>query len=162
MVGADGVTLIETKVAGVIVRTVEPVMDPRVAVIVVCPFVTLVASPLLGAALLIVAIAGTELFQITDALILRVLPSVYVPVAVSCSVVPNAIEALPGVIEIETRAALVTVRLVDPVTTPELAAMTVEPVPTAVANPVAEIVAAPGCEELQFTTLVKFCVVPSL
>jgi len=79
-----------------------------------------------------------------------------VPVAVNCCFVPNAIEEFPGVIAIETRAALVTVRVVDPLTVPELAAMMVAPAPIPVANPALEIVATPGCEELQFTTLVRF------
>ncbi len=78
------------------------------------------------------------------------------PVAVNCCFVPNAIEEFPGVIAIETRAALVTVRVVDPLTVPELAAMMVAPAPIPVANPALEIVATPGCEELQFTTLVRF------
>ena len=76
MEGTAGVTLIETNVAGVTVREVEPTIDPKVAVIVVCPVVTLVASPRVGAALLIVATAGTELLQATELVILRVLPSV--------------------------------------------------------------------------------------
>ena len=76
MVGTAGVTLIESKVAGVTVRAVEPMIDPKVAVTVVCPVATLVASPILGAALLIVATAGTELLQATELEILRVLPSV--------------------------------------------------------------------------------------
>ena len=74
----------------------------------------------------------------------------------NCCFVPNAIEEFPGVIAIETRAALVTVRVVDPLTVPELAAMMVAPAPIPVANPALEIVATPGCEELQFTTLVRF------
>jgi hypothetical protein len=70
--------------------------------------------------------------------------------------VPNAIEEFPGVIAIETRAALVTVRVVDPLTAPELAAMVVVPAPVPAANPAFDIAATPGCEELQFTTLVRF------
>jgi hypothetical protein len=74
--GTAGATLIESKAAGVTVRAVEPVIDPKVAVIAVCPVVALVASPMLGAMLLIVATAGTELLQATELVILRVLPSV--------------------------------------------------------------------------------------
>ena len=74
--GTDGVTLIETRVAGVTVRAVEPLIDPRAAVIVVCPVATLVASPMLGATLLTVATPGTELLQPTELVIIRVLPSV--------------------------------------------------------------------------------------
>jgi hypothetical protein len=74
--GPAGVTLIETKLAGLTVRAVEPMIGPRVAVIVVCPVVALAASPILRGALLIVATAGTELLQATELVILRVLPSV--------------------------------------------------------------------------------------
>lgn len=78
------------------------------------------------------------------------------PVAVNCWFVPNAMEELPGVTAIETRAALVTVRVVDPLTVPEVAAMVVFPVPVPVTNPALEIVATVSCEELQFTELVRF------
>jgi len=74
--GNAGVMLIETKLAGVMARAVEPMIDPRAAEIVVCPVARLVASPIFGAALLIVATAGTELLQATELVILRVLPSV--------------------------------------------------------------------------------------
>jgi hypothetical protein len=74
--GAAGVTLMETSVAGVTVSAVEPTLEPKVAVIVVCPVARLVASPTLGAELLMVATAGTELLQATELVILRVLPSV--------------------------------------------------------------------------------------
>lgn len=78
------------------------------------------------------------------------------PVAVFCCFVPNGIAELAGVIAIETRAAVVTVRVVDPLTVPELAAMVAVPTPVPVANPALEIVATPVCEELQFTTPVRF------
>ena len=74
--GTAGVTLIETRVAGVTVKTVEPTIDPRVAVIVVCPVATLPAIPTVGAVLPIVATAGTELLQTTELVMFSVLPSV--------------------------------------------------------------------------------------
>lgn len=76
MVGTAGVTVIESNVAGVTVKVVEPLIDPEVALIVLCPVVTLVACPTLGAVLLIVATAGAELLQVTELVRLRVLPSV--------------------------------------------------------------------------------------
>jgi hypothetical protein len=85
-----------------------------------------------------------------------------VPVAVNCCFVPNAIEEFPGVMAIETRAAVVTVRVVEPLIVPEVAAITAAPGPTPVASPALEIVATPGCEELQLTTLLRFWVLPSL
>ena len=65
-------------------------------------------------------------------------------------------EEFGGVIAIETKAALVTVKVVDPLTVPELAAIVVVPVAIPVASPALEIVAIPGCEELQFTMVVRF------
>lgn len=76
--------------------------------------------------------------------------------------VPNAIEGFAGVTATAARAALVTVRVVDPVTAPELAAIVVVPTPVLVASPPLEIVATPGEEELQLTALVRYCVLPSL
>ena len=76
IVGKAGLMVIEINVAGVTVKTVEPLIDPEVAVIVVCPVATLAACPMLGAVLLIVATTGAELLQVTDAVRLRVLPSV--------------------------------------------------------------------------------------
>jgi hypothetical protein len=56
----------------------------------------------------------------------------------------------------------VTVRVVDPLTVPELAAMVVVPVPIPVASPAVEIVAIAPEEELQVTVPVMFCVLPSV
>jgi len=46
MVGIAGVTVIDSNVAGVTVNTVEPLIAPLLAVIVVCPVDTLVACPI--------------------------------------------------------------------------------------------------------------------
>ena len=80
----------------------------------------------------------------------------------NCWFVPDAIEGFPGVTAMETRAAAATVRVVDPLTVPELAAMVVVPTPVPVARPPLEIVATPCDEELQLTVLVRFCELPSL
>ena len=82
--------------------------------------------------------------------------------AVNCWFVPKAIDGLAGVTTIETRAALVTVRVVDPLIVPEVAAIVVVPVPVPVASPALEIVATAGEEELQVTVPVMFCVVASV
>jgi hypothetical protein len=71
-------------------------------------------------------------------------------------------EGAEGVTTMETRAAVVTVRVVDPLTVPELAATVVVPTPIPVARPPLEIVATPCDEELQFTALVRFWELPSL
>jgi hypothetical protein len=85
-----------------------------------------------------------------------------VPVAVNCWVAPSAIEEFSGDNAMETRAAVVTVRVVDPLTVPELAATVVVPTPVPVARPPLEIVATPCDEELQFAVLVRFWELPSL
>jgi hypothetical protein len=85
-----------------------------------------------------------------------------VPVAVNCWFVPDVIEGFAGVTAMDTRVAAVTLRVVDPLTVPELAATVVVPTPFPVARPPLEIVATPGDEELQVTVLVRFCVLPSV
>lgn len=73
-----------TSAAAVTVNVVLPEISPDVAVIVVMPAATEVASPLKPAALLIVAVAGTEEVQVTDVVRSCVGPAVYVPVATNC------------------------------------------------------------------------------
>ena len=53
--------------------------------------------------------------------------SVKVPVAVNCCLRPSAIDGLAGVTAIETSAGCVTVRVVDPLTVPEVAWIVVTP-----------------------------------
>ena len=65
MLGLTGVTTIEDSVAFVTVRVVVP-ETPRVAVIVVEPGATDVASPLEAVALLIVATPKVEEFHVTN------------------------------------------------------------------------------------------------
>src|SRR5580704_6885303 len=62
--------------------------------------------------------------------------------------------------------AVVTVRFADPLISPEVAVITVVPLPTPVASPLAPgvllIVATAGSEEVHCTELVTFCWDPSL
>jgi hypothetical protein len=62
-----GVTARESSIAGLTVSEVDPDMPPEVAVIVVEPEVTEVASPFEPAALLMVATPLDEELQVTDA-----------------------------------------------------------------------------------------------
>jgi len=79
-----------------------------------------------------------------------------------CSVVPNAAEAFAGVTAIEVNDAGFTVRVVEPVTLPEVAVIVVVPVATLVARPALLIAATLVADELQITVLVRFWVLPSL
>ncbi len=110
-----GVTAIETSVAGVTVRTVEPLIEPEVAWIVDVPVPTPVATlPAMVATLVVAEDQVTELVRFC------VLLSLYVPVAVKVSVRPLAMEGFAGVTAMET-SATVTVNPVEPVIEPEVA-----------------------------------------
>jgi hypothetical protein len=116
-VGFDGVTVIETTVAGVTVSVVALEVELYVAVIVVVPAPTVVARPFES----IVAVLVDELDHTTELLKSCEVPSAYVPVAVNCSVLPSATDGFDGPTEIELKAAAVIVTLICVVTEPELA-----------------------------------------
>ena len=67
IVGFAGVTPMETSVAAVTVRVIVPDTPPEVAVMVVEPALSAVASPMVLAVLLIEATAELDELQVTDA-----------------------------------------------------------------------------------------------
>ena len=78
--------------------------------------------------------------------------SVYVPVAVNCSVVPFAIDGLPGVTAIDTSVAAVTVSVTGGLVTPPSVAVICDvPTPIPVANPAALTVATEAVPEFHVT-----------
>lgn len=87
-------------------------------------------------------------------------PSVNVPVAVNCSVVPSGIEALSGVTEIATSCAVVTVSTVLPDTVPLVAEIVVCPIAFDVHTPPVLIVAVAKEDEAHVTALVMSSVLP--
>ena len=101
----------ETRV-DVTVSPVEPTIEPDSACaarIVVVPCITAVANP-------VPVIVATDCLvedQVTELVRFCVLPSVYVPVAVNCTVRPLAAEGLAGVTAMETSLAGVTLKLVE-------------------------------------------------
>ena len=88
---------------------------------VVVPFATAVASPLVPAVLLIVAMFVWLELHVTVVVRFCVLLSEYVPVAVNCSVPVVPIVGFAGVTAIETSVAAVTARVVEPLIAPETA-----------------------------------------
>ena len=85
-----------------------------------------------------------------------VLPSLKVPVAANCSLVPFAIEELPALIAIDCRVAAVTERGKVLEVIPLCVALTLlEPVPTPEAKPAAMLTAA-ALDELQVAEFVRF------
>ena len=115
--GLAGVTAIDTRVAGVTVSVVLPVMLLEAAWIVVVPAPTAVAKP----AALIVATVTTEELHVAVLLRFCVVPSLNVPVAVNCCVPPFATDGFAGVMAIDTSVAAVTVSVVLPLMLPEVA-----------------------------------------
>lgn len=154
----NGVTAIEARVAGKTVRAAEPEMEPEVAVIVADPVTTGVASPV-GP---IVAIEVADDFQLTEFVRSCVVPSVKVPIAWSCCVVPRGTDAVGGVTAIETKAAGVTDRLVAPVIDTAEALIVVVPTDCDIARPAAETVATVGASNVQAADAVKSSVLPSV
>jgi hypothetical protein len=165
ILGLTGVIAIETSVAEVTVRVVEPDILPDVAEIVVEPAFTEVANPLEPPALLIAATPAFDEFQVIAVVRFCVEPSEYVPVAVNCRVVPLTMLGLIGSTVRDMSVAAVTVRVVDPEILPDAAVIAVDPAVTDVANPLEPaallMAATPALEEFQVTEAVRSCVVLS-
>src|SRR5712664_1363306 len=101
MEGLRGVTPRDTKTGGVTARVVEPLIDPREAVIAVVPWAKPVARPWLPAELLIEATAGFEEFQVTEVVRSETVPFLKKPVAANCCLSPSGIEGFAGDTEME-------------------------------------------------------------
>ena len=136
--------------------TVDPLIVPKAALMVVLPVATLLAKPWA----LIVATAGVEDDQVTDEVMSWVLLSENAPVAVYCFVVLTAMLEFAGVTAIESSVAPETMSDAVPLTEPEVAVMVVLPVPVLAASPVESIAATEVAEELQVTSG-NNCVLPS-
>jgi hypothetical protein len=144
-VSVAGATFTESATAGVTVRLTVPVIDAEVALIVVVPIALARAEP----AALTVAAAGVDEIHVTDCVRFCVLPSVYVPVAVSGSVSPMGKDDGLGVTAILTRAGGPTVTDVLPDTPSYVADTCAAPLPTAVTRPCALTVAMDGWLDCQ-------------
>jgi hypothetical protein len=112
--------------------------------------------------LLIVASSGLVTLQCTEVVTSRVLPSVSVAVAVNACDSPAAIVTEPGLIEIETIVAGVTLTLRLPEIAPRVAVTVLLPTPSPVTSPVTFTVATDGEEDIHETVAERSCVLPSL
>jgi hypothetical protein len=156
--GFAGVTAMDCSVAAVTVRVVEPAMDDDVAEIVDDPTPAPVARP----AAVMVAVAVFDELHVALAVKFWVVPSLKVPVAVNCCVVPFTIDGFTGVTAIDCNVAAVTVSVVEPAMDDDVAEIVELPTPAPVARPAAVIVADAVFDELHVAVLVRFWVVPSL
>ena len=133
--GFVGVAAIDTSTAAVTVKLVLPLIEPELAVIMAEPVPTLVASPCGFTTLLIVATVAVSELHCTVLVTSCVLPSVNVPVAVNCCVLPRGMLGIAGVTAIETNTAGVTFSVVELVIEPEVDVTLVLPTVTLVASP---------------------------
>lgn len=156
ILGFAGVMVIPTRCAVETVNPVEPLTVPNAAEMFVVPDATLVAKPEPA----MVATAGFEELQSTEAVISWVLLSLKVPRAVNCLVAPVAMVEFAGSTASDTRTALVTVNEAVPLTPPLDAEIVVEPVPTLVTSPFTSTVATPVAVD-DHVTEVSNCVLPS-
>lgn len=111
----NGVIATDTAAALLAVTFALEKMLPELAVIVEEPSPVALANPKVPFALMATA-AGLPDVHCTDAVMSRVVPSVNVPVAESCTVVPSGSDALAGATASAASAAAVTVRVVLPLT----------------------------------------------
>jgi len=126
-------------------------------------FAVPIPAPVAKPNVLTVAAAELEEAQVTEFVMVCVLPSLNVPVAVNCSVVPLAIEALGALMVMDCSTAVVTVSaIVFDVTPLCVALIAVVPTLFAVTRPDALTVATAELEDDQVTEVVRFCVLPSL
>lgn len=148
------VIVIDCRVAVVTVSAIVfEVAPPWVAVMLLDPVPAPVARPVE----LIVATAVFDEVQVAELVRFCVVPSVNVPVAVSWSVVPFAIDVFVEVMVIDCSVAAVTVSAMVFDGIPFcVAVMLLDPVAAPVARPVVLILTAAVLDEVQVAEFVKF------
>jgi len=156
-----GVTLIEVRVALVTVRVALEETPFAVAVMVEVPAVNPIARP--GAPFTsMLTTEGFDELQVTRPVAFSVVPLVSVPVAVNCTVVVRAMEALVDETASAVIAGAFTVRVMLPFTPESVPVIFAVPCASVVTAPVAETVATLPSDEVQVTLAVRFWLVPSL
>lgn len=158
---SSGVTEIDVMVGAVTVTDVDPVTEPKVAVMVADP----AATPLTKPAALTVAFAIVDELHVTRSVTSQVLASLFVPVATNCSVVLTGTVGLVGVTAMKTGVAhtfaLVTVIWVAAEKAPDRAVTVVTPVAPPVTTPAALTDAVVASDEFHVTVDVRSFVLPS-
>lgn len=153
-----GVICSDTSAADSTTTAIVPLIEPSCALMVALPADCPVSWP----ALLTLATLPADELQLTELVIVWVLPSLNVPVAVQPSVDAAARTALGGVTAIETSVTELTVNGVDAVTPSSVALMLELPGATADASPTVAIVATLTLSDAHVTSLVMICVLESL
>lgn len=141
---------------------VEAVVPPELAPITVVPTPAVVANPAVLGALAIVATDADDELQWTFRVMSWVLPSLKVPVAVNCRVLPFATVGFAGTMAIDARVPLLTVRTVLPFSPEAVAVMVALPVFLPKAVPELRREAVLGEDDFQDTPARLLPVLPSL
>jgi hypothetical protein len=144
----------ETSAGRPTVKVAADAIEPAVAVIVAVPRALAAASPvpLTPATLL-------DELHVTEPARFCVEPSVYVPTAENCCVVPSGMESADGVMASDTSAGAPIVKLALAEIEPALAVIVVVPTVVVLASPVA-LTLATLLDDAQFTEPVRFCTEP--
>ena len=150
----------ETSWAAVTLRFVDPNTDPDFAETVVWPTAAVVMRPETPPSN--EATEGTEENHVTIELTSLVEPSVNVPVAVNCWVVPRAMDELAGITAMDCSAAAKTLKDAVPEIEPLAAVTVTEPVAFAEARPLEFTVAIALSVVLQEAEEVRSWVDPSV
>jgi hypothetical protein len=160
-VSPSGVTAMETIVGAVTFRLVDGVKPPNDAEMVVVPAATELTMP----AALIFAVAVEDELQDTNLVRSELLPSVYLPVAVNCSLVLTGMEKATGDIVIDCKLAAapapVTFKVAVACTFPVCAVIVTDPDVEPAASPELLIEATLESAELHCTLFVMSFAVPS-
>src|SRR5215470_5330154 len=121
------------------------------------------ADPVAKPVALMFTIVGLEEAHVAVFVRFWVLPSLNVPVAVNCKVVPLGIEEFPALTLIDCSVAAVTAsaKLLEVIPL-WVAVILLEPMAAPVARPVALMLTAVGFELPHVAVLVRFCALPSL
>ena len=122
-----------------------------------------IVAPVARPAALMFTVGGLDEAHVAELVRFCVLPSLKVPIAVNCTLVPLAIEELLALIVIDCSVAAVTAnaKLLELIPF-WVAVMLLEPTAAPMARPVALMLTVAELEEVQVAVLVRFCVVPSV
>jgi len=156
-----GVTLMEVRVALVTVRFALAETPFAVAVMVAVPAATPIIRPCAPFRLTLATEVFDEL-QTTRPVAFSVVPLVSVAVAVNCTVVPRAIDALVDETASVFMFGAFTVRVMLPLTPESVPVIFADPCTRVVTAPAVETVATFVSEEVQATLAVRSLLVPSL
>jgi hypothetical protein len=154
-----GSTVSEVIVAVLTVSVVEPLNVPYCTVMLVVPLRFARATPMPP---LTLATLRCDVVQCRPVVNTCELPSLKLPTALNCNRVPGAILGFAGTTETDTSVAVLTVSVVEPLTPPKVAAITLVPLAHVVARPVLLMVATADADELQLATAVMSCMLPSV